>query len=103
MAGSRARRSKSPPKPPSFMDEYMEHIRTPAAILLADGTLVLLGVFILAVVRIGLRGFLALGTSANVIDRFEVGDIYLMIVLLFILGLDTLVKIIAFVRGGHKK
>jgi hypothetical protein len=103
MANNRQGRSKPPPKPPSFIDVYKEHVRTPAAILLGDGTLILLGVFMMAVVRIGLLGFLVLGAPSDFIDLLEKGDMYLTMLFLLILGVDTLTKIIAFVINGTKK
>jgi hypothetical protein len=103
MAGSRSSGSKLPPQPPSFWEQYKEHVRTPAAILLADGTLILLGVLLMLLVRIALLGFLATGAPSNIIGLFETGDMYLTMLFLLILGIDTLIKIIAFVNGGHKK
>jgi hypothetical protein len=103
MADNRRGRANLPPKHASFIDEYKEHVRTPAAILLGDATLILLGVFLMAIVRVALLGFLSLDAPPNIIDLLEMGDIYLTMVFLLVLGMDSLLKIIVFVISGYKK
>jgi hypothetical protein len=96
------RKPKSQQKPPSLLDEYRELVRTPAAVLLADGTLVLLALFIMAIVFVVLRGFLVLGISAKFVEFVEMADTYSMGIVILIFCIDTPIKIGAFAASKHK-
>ena len=96
------RKPKPGQKPASFFDEYKELVRTPTAVLLADGTLVLLALFIMAIVLLALQGFLVLGASAKVVDYVETADTYSMLAVILIFGIDTPIKILSFVMRGRK-
>ncbi len=96
------RKPKPGQKPASFFDEYKELVRTPAAVLLADGTLVLLALFIMAVILLALQGFLVLGASPQVVNFLETFDTYSMTIVILIFCIDTLIKILSFVIRGRK-
>jgi hypothetical protein len=96
------RKSRSLLKHTSLVNEYKELVRTPAAVLLADGTLVLLAVFIMAIVLLALQGFLVLGASPKIVEFVETADTYSMTVVILIFCIDTPIKIIAFAASRHK-
>jgi len=102
MANNRQDRSKPAPKPPSFIDVYKEHVRTPAAVLLADGTLVVLALAIMACVLVALQAFLVLGASPVLVGFVETVDTYSMTSVIVIFCIDTPVKIVAFAMRGLK-
>jgi hypothetical protein len=96
------RKPKLGQKPASLFDEYKELVRTPAAVLLADGTLVLLALFIMAIVLLALQGFLVLGASPKVVDFLETFDTYSMTMVILVICFDTPIKILLFVIRGRK-
>lgn len=95
-------KTKSHQEPPSFWNQYRDHVRTAAALLLGDGTLVLLALFIMAIVLLALKGFLVLGASPNIVDFVEAADTYSMLSIILIFCVDTPIKILTIVVRGHK-
>ena len=96
------RKPKLQEKPPTLFGEYKELVRRPAAVLLADGTLVLLALFIMAIVFLVLQIFLVLGISAEFVGFVETADTYSMGIVILVFCIDTPIKIISFAASSHK-